>query len=42
MFGSFGKGFWDEYERLVERADPKGEWEARVKLYELYVSSSFS
>lgn len=35
MFGGFGRGFWDEYERLVGRAEPKGEWEGRVRLYEL-------
>ncbi|KAL2133442.1 hypothetical protein VTI74DRAFT_2328 [Chaetomium olivicolor] len=36
MFGGFGRGFWEEYERLVPRAEPKGEWEDRVALYELY------
>ncbi|KAL1877026.1 hypothetical protein Daus18300_002635 [Diaporthe australafricana] len=35
MFGGFG-GFWKEYEKLVPKAEPKGEWEDRVALYELY------
>lgn len=37
MFGGFGSGFWKEYEKLVPKAEPKGEWEDRVALYELYV-----
>ncbi|KAM0330706.1 hypothetical protein ACHAQA_003658 [Verticillium albo-atrum] len=35
MFGGFGAAFWREYEELVPRAEPKGEWDDRVKLYEL-------
>jgi len=35
MFGGFRREFWDEYERLVGRAEPRVEWEGRVKLYEL-------
>lgn len=34
MFGGFG-GFWKEYEKLIPKAEPKGEWEDRVALYEL-------
>ncbi|KAF3358521.1 hypothetical protein VdG1_00081 [Verticillium dahliae VDG1] len=36
MFGGFGGAFWKEYEKLVPKAEPKAEWEDRVKLYELY------
>ncbi|KAK0752477.1 Fructosamine/Ketosamine-3-kinase [Schizothecium vesticola] len=36
MFGGFGREFWDEYERLVRRAEPMEDWKGRVKLYELY------
>ncbi|KAK3990492.1 Fructosamine/Ketosamine-3-kinase [Cladorrhinum sp. PSN332] len=36
MFGGFGSSFWKEYERLVPKAEPVGEWEDRVRLYELY------
>ncbi|KAK3321231.1 fructosamine-3-kinase [Cercophora scortea] len=36
MFGGFGEAFWSEYGRLVEKAEPRDEWEDRVKLYELY------
>ncbi|KAM0586479.1 hypothetical protein D7B24_005598 [Verticillium nonalfalfae] len=36
MFGGFGGAFWNEYEELVPKAEPKAEWEDRVKLYELY------
>lgn len=35
MFGGFGRGFWDEYHRLVPRTPPVGEYEDRVRLYEL-------
>jgi len=35
MFGGFGRDFWREYEELVPRAEPKGEWEDRIALYEL-------
>ena len=35
MFGGFGGSFWKEYEDLVGKLEPKGEWEDRVKLYEL-------
>jgi len=35
MFGGFGKGFWSEYGKLVEKSEPKEEWEDRVALYEL-------
>lgn len=36
MFGGFSGHFWKEYETLVPKAEPVGEWEDRVKLYELY------
>ncbi|KAK4222584.1 Fructosamine/Ketosamine-3-kinase [Podospora fimiseda] len=36
MFGGFGNSFWKEYEKLVPKAEPVGEWEDRVRLYELY------
>ncbi|KJZ72003.1 hypothetical protein HIM_08564 [Hirsutella minnesotensis 3608] len=36
MFGGFGSGFWAEYEKLVPKAEPKAEWDDRLKLYELY------
>ncbi|KAG5974828.1 hypothetical protein E4U55_008041 [Claviceps digitariae] len=37
MFGGgFGGRFWEEYEELVPRAEPRGEWEDRLLLYELY------
>lgn len=35
MFGGFGGAFWKEYEKLVPKAEPVGEWEDRVALYEL-------
>lgn len=35
MFGGFGGDFWGEYEKLMPKAEPKGEWEDRVRLYEL-------
>jgi fructosamine-3-kinase len=38
MFGGFGSGFWREYEGLVPKAEPEGEWEDRVALYELWVA----
>ncbi|KAH9898807.1 fructosamine kinase [Xylariomycetidae sp. FL2044] len=36
MFGGFGGGFWKEYESLVPKAEPVGEYADRVALYELY------
>ncbi|KAL2254989.1 hypothetical protein VTK26DRAFT_4416, partial [Humicola hyalothermophila] len=36
MFGGFGPAFWREYEALVEKDEPKEEWEDRLALYELY------
>ncbi|KAH0431283.1 fructosamine kinase [Colletotrichum camelliae] len=36
MFGGFGSSFWNEYNNLVPKAEPKEEWEDRVALYELY------
>ncbi|KAL8922894.1 MAG: hypothetical protein Q9172_003368 [Xanthocarpia lactea] len=35
MFGGFGKGFWDEYHGICARMEPVGEFEERVRLYEL-------
>jgi fructosamine-3-kinase len=35
MFGGFGGNFWNEYESLVPKSEPKEEWEDRVALYEL-------
>lgn len=35
MFGGFGSGFWNEYNKLVPKAEPRDEWEDRVALYEL-------
>ena len=35
MFGGFGREFWREYGELVPRCEPVGEWEDRVRLYEL-------
>lgn len=35
MFGGFSSHFWNEYEKLIPKADPKEEWEDRVMLYEL-------
>lgn len=35
MFGGFGSSFWQEYQRLVPKAEPKEEWEDRIALYEL-------
>ena len=39
MFGGFGKAFWEEYHGLVPRTEPVGEYEDRLKLYELWVDS---
>ncbi|KAG6006517.1 hypothetical protein E4U54_000171 [Claviceps lovelessii] len=37
MFGGgFGARFWEEYEELVPKAEPRAEWEDRLLLYELY------
>ncbi|KAK3944462.1 fructosamine kinase [Diplogelasinospora grovesii] len=36
MFGGFGGSFWDEYEKLVPKTEPKEEWNDRLLLYELY------
>ncbi|KAG5917637.1 hypothetical protein E4U42_007170 [Claviceps africana] len=36
MFGGFGAAFWDEYDALVPKTEPRGEWEDRLLLYELY------
>ncbi|KAG6003895.1 hypothetical protein E4U43_000834 [Claviceps pusilla] len=36
MFGGgFGARFWEEYEELVPKAEPRAEWEDRLLLYEL-------
>lgn len=35
MFGGFGPSFFNEYEKLVPKAEPKEEWDDRVQLYEL-------
>lgn len=35
MFGGFGTAFWKEYGELVPKAEPKDEWDDRIKLYEL-------
>lgn len=35
MFGGFTSSFWQEYEKLVPKAEPKDEWNDRLKLYEL-------
>ena len=35
MFGGFGGAFWKEYEKVVPKGEPVGEWEDRVRLYEL-------
>lgn len=37
MFGGFGRDFFDEYHRIVPKTEPIGEYEDRLKLYELYV-----
>ncbi|KAJ5984333.1 hypothetical protein N7481_006432 [Penicillium waksmanii] len=36
MFGGFGSRFFDRYHRVVPRTEPVGEYEDRVRLYELY------
>ncbi|KAF2452437.1 Fructosamine/Ketosamine-3-kinase [Lineolata rhizophorae] len=36
MFGGFGAAFWREYHELVPKTEPVGEYEDRVRLYELY------
>lgn len=35
MFGGFSSHFWQEYENLIPKAEPKEEWADRVMLYEL-------
>lgn len=41
MFGGFSFDFWKEYEKLVPKAEPKEEWEDRLKLYALKVNPFF-
>jgi len=36
MFGGFGGSFLKEYHKLCPKTEPVGEYEDRVKLYELY------
>ena len=36
MFGGFGASFLEEYHELCPKTEPVGEYEDRVKLYELY------
>jgi len=36
MFGGFGAGFLKEYHELCPKTEPVGEYEDRVRLYELY------
>lgn len=36
MFGGFGRDFWEEYHTLVPKGEPVGEYEDRIRLYELY------
>lgn len=36
MFGGFGKGFMDEYHKIVPKTEPIDEYEDRLALYELY------
>ena len=36
MFGGFGGSFMKEYHQLCPKTEPVGEYEDRVKLYELY------
>ncbi|KAK6497060.1 hypothetical protein TWF506_004543 [Arthrobotrys conoides] len=36
MFGGFNRNFWEEYETVVSRGEPSGEYEDRVSLYHLY------
>lgn len=35
MFGGFGSRFFDQYHRVVPKTEPVGEYEDRVRLYEL-------
>lgn len=35
MFGGFGGSAWKEYQQLVPKAEPREEYEDRIKLYEL-------
>ncbi|PLN84612.1 Fructosamine/Ketosamine-3-kinase [Aspergillus taichungensis] len=35
MFGGFGSRFFEEYHRVVPKTEPVGEYEDRVRLYEL-------
>ena len=35
MFGGFGAGFMKEYHALCPKTEPVGEYEDRVRLYEL-------
>lgn len=39
MFGGFGSTFFTAYHRVVPKTEPVEEYEDRVRLYELYVSS---
>ncbi|KAL4885967.1 Fructosamine/Ketosamine-3-kinase [Aspergillus karnatakaensis] len=36
MFGGFGSAFFSEYHKVVPKTEPVGEYEDRVRLYELY------
>lgn len=36
MFGGFSPHFWEEYNKLMPKAEPVAEWDDRVRLYELY------
>ncbi|KAJ5090335.1 hypothetical protein N7532_009019 [Penicillium argentinense] len=36
MFGGFGSRFFEQYHRVVPKTEPVGEYEDRVRLYELY------
>ncbi|KAI9652570.1 MAG: hypothetical protein M1831_006673 [Alyxoria varia] len=36
MFGGFGSSFFKEYQQLCPPTEPKGEYDDRVQLYELY------
>lgn len=35
MFGGFSPHFWEEYNKLMPKAEPVAEWDDRVRLYEL-------
>jgi fructosamine-3-kinase len=35
MFGGFGAGFFEKYHRVVPKTEPVGEYDDRVRLYEL-------